>query len=71
MAVMAYLLQEYSNEPVDVARVMLMCLLHDVVEIDAGDTYAYDTDGLQTQKTREDAASSAFIRSCRTTRSTS
>ncbi len=29
MAVMAYLLQEYSNEPVDVARVMLMCLLHD------------------------------------------
>ena len=56
MAIMAYLLQEYSNEPVDVARVMLMCLLHDVVEIDAGDTYAYDTDGLQTQKTREDAA---------------
>ena len=56
MAVMAYLLQEYSNEPVDVARVMLMCLLHDVVEIDAGDTYAYDTDGLQTQKMREDAA---------------
>ena len=34
MAVMAYLLQEYSNEPVDVARVMLMCLLHDVVEIE-------------------------------------
>ena len=68
MAVMAYLLQEYSNEPVDVARVMLMCLLHDVVEIDAGDTYAYDADGLKTQKAREDAASSAFIRSCRTTR---
>ena len=44
------------NEPVDVARVMLMCLLHDVVEIDAGDTYAYDTDGLKTQKAREDAA---------------
>ena len=36
--------------------VMLMCLLHDVVEIDAGDTYAYDTDGLKTQKAREDAA---------------
>lgn len=56
MAVMAYLLHEYSNEPVDVARVMLMCLLHDVVEIDAGDTYAYDTAGLQTQKAREEAA---------------
>ena len=56
MAIMAYVLREYANEPVDIARVMLMCLIHDIVEIDAGDTYAYDTDGLQTQKTREDAA---------------
>ncbi len=56
MAIMAYLLQEYSNEKIDVARVMLMCLIHDVVEIDAGDTYAYDAEGLKTQKAREDAA---------------
>lgn len=56
MAIMAYLLQEYSNEKIDVARVMLMCLIHDVVEIDAGDTYAYDTEGLKTQKAREEAA---------------
>ncbi len=56
MAIMAYLLQEYSNEKIDVARVMLMCLIHDVVEIDAGDTYAYDAEGLKTQKTREEAA---------------
>lgn len=56
MAIMAYLLQEYSNEKIDVARVMLMCLIHDVVEIDAGDTYAYDADGLKTQKAREEAA---------------
>lgn len=56
MAVMAYLLREYANAPVDIARVMLMCLIHDVVEIDAGDTYAYDAQGLQTQKAREDAA---------------
>ena len=35
MAIMAYLLQEYSNEPVDIAKVMLMCLIHDIVEIDA------------------------------------
>lgn len=56
MAVMAYLLREYADTPVDISRVMLMCLLHDVVEIDAGDTYAYDTQGLQTQKAREDAA---------------
>ena len=56
MAIMAYLLREYANEPVDIARVMLMCLIHDIVEIDAGDTYAYDAEGLKTQKAREDAA---------------
>ncbi|MDE7028897.1 MAG: HD domain-containing protein [Lachnospiraceae bacterium] len=56
MAVMAYLLREYANEEVDVAKVMLMCLIHDIVEIDAGDTYAYDAEGLKTQKAREDAA---------------
>lgn len=56
MAIMAYLLRDYSNEPVDIAKVMLMCLIHDIVEIDAGDTYAYDAEGLKTQKAREDAA---------------
>ena len=56
MAIMAYLLREYANEPVDIARVMLMCLIHDIVEIDAGDTYAYDEAGLKTQRAREDAA---------------
>ncbi len=56
MAVMAYLLREYANEEVDIARVMLMCLIHDIVEIDAGDTYAYDAEGRKTQKEREDRA---------------
>ena len=56
MAIMAYLLREYANEPVDIGRAMLMCLIHDIVEIDAGDTYAYDAEGLKTQKAREDAA---------------
>ncbi|CCY52901.1 hD domain protein [Coprococcus sp. CAG:782] len=56
MAIMAYLLREYSNDPIDITRVMLMCLIHDVVEIDAGDTYAYDTEGKKTQKAREEAA---------------
>ncbi|MDD6000447.1 MAG: HD domain-containing protein [Lachnospiraceae bacterium] len=56
MAIMAYILKEYSNEPVDIAKVMLMCLIHDIVEIDAGDTYAYDAENLKTQKAREDAA---------------
>ena len=40
MAVMAYLLKEYANEQVDIAKVMIMCLIHDIIEIDAGDTYA-------------------------------
>lgn len=56
MAIMAYLLKEYSNEPVDIGKVMLMCLIHDIVEIDAGDTYEYDAENLKTQKAREDAA---------------
>ena len=56
IAIMAYLLREYSNEKIDIAKVMLMCLIHDIVEIDAGDTYAYDTENLKTQKAREDAA---------------
>jgi putative hydrolase of HD superfamily len=56
MAIMAYVLREYSNEKIDVAKVMLMCLIHDIVEIDAGDTYAYDAENLKTQKAREDAA---------------
>ena len=56
MALMAYLLREYANEPVDIGRVMLMCMIHDIVEIDAGDTYAYDAENLKTQKAREDAA---------------
>lgn len=56
MAIMAYILKEYANEPVDIGKVMLMCLIHDIVEIDAGDTYAYDEVNLKTQKAREDAA---------------
>ncbi len=56
MTIMAYLLKDYSNEPVDITKVMIMCLIHDIVEIDAGDTYAYDEERLKTQKAREDAA---------------
>lgn len=56
MAVCAYLLKEYANEEIDIAKVMIMCLIHDVVEIDAGDTYAYDSEGLKSQKEREEKA---------------
>ena len=53
IALMAYLLQEYAEEPVEVSKVMLMVLIHDLVEIDAGDTYAYDTEGAKTKDERE------------------
>ena len=56
MAMMIYLLQEYSNEKFDVAKAMMMALIHDIVEIDAGDTYAYDAAELETQKEREELA---------------
>lgn len=53
MAMMIYLLREYANEPVDLAKTMMMAIIHDIVEIDAGDTYAYDEAGLATQQERE------------------
>ena len=56
MAIMIYLLKEYANREIDVAKAMMMALIHDIVEIDAGDTYAYDDAGLATQKEREKKA---------------
>ena len=56
MAIMVYLLKEYANEEFDMARAMIMALIHDIVEIDAGDTYAYDSKGLETQQAREEQA---------------
>jgi len=41
LAVMALVLAEYANEPVDIAKVIKMVLIHDIVEIDAGDTFIY------------------------------
>lgn len=56
MAVMAFVLAEYADDPVDVLRVVQMVLIHDLVEIYAGDTYAYDEKAKATQKERELAA---------------
>lgn len=56
MAVMLYLLKEHANEPFDLAKAMMMALIHDVVEIDAGDTYAYDEAAIATQREREEIA---------------
>ena len=53
MAIMTLLLSEYANEEIDVLRVISMLLIHDLVEIDAGDTYAYDEEAKKTQRERE------------------
>lgn len=55
IALMAVILKEYAPQA-DTARVMTMVLLHDLVEIDAGDTYAYDSQGAKTKQAREEAA---------------
>lgn len=61
LALMAVLLKEYANEEVDLAKVIPMVLLHDLVEIDAGDTYAYDQAGLATQRARETKAADSIF----------
>lgn len=53
LAVMAVLMAEYAPGPVDVARVVKMVLVHDVVEVDAGDTFAYDPSGNIGKEERE------------------
>ena len=56
LALMAVVLAEHANEKVDILKVMTMVLIHDAVEIDAGDTYAYDKEGKVSQKEREEKA---------------
>ena len=56
LAVMAILLAEHSNEKIDVLKTVTMVLLHDLVEIDAGDAYCYDEEAKKNQKEREEKA---------------
>jgi putative hydrolase of HD superfamily len=57
IAMMAVLLSEYAeDEEIDILRVVRMLLIHDLVEIDAGDTYAYDENGYRDKARRESAA---------------
>lgn len=56
MAIMTFLLSEYANEEIDVLKTIRMILIHDIVEIDAGDTYAYDDSAKATQREREERA---------------
>lgn len=56
MAIMCLILSEYSNNNIDLLKTITMILIHDIVEIDAGDTYAYDDAGIQSQYEREKKA---------------
>ena len=53
LALMAVLLKEYSNEEVDLTKVIPMVLIHDLMEIDAGDTYAYSGESAAVTEARE------------------
>ncbi|MFI5143734.1 MAG: HD family hydrolase [Thermoanaerobaculales bacterium] len=56
VAVMALVLAEHATEPVDLARVVKMLLVHDIVEVDAGDTYVYDEAAVASREEREHRA---------------
>lgn len=56
LAIMAFLLADYANTPIDVLKTVKMLLIHDLIEIDAGDTYAYDAEGNASKAARENAA---------------
>ena len=55
-ALMAIILKEYASEEIDILKVVTMLLIHDIVEIDAGDAYAYDEAAQATQGEREKCA---------------
>jgi putative hydrolase of HD superfamily len=61
MAIMTILLAEYANQEIDVLKTVTMLLIHDIVEIDAGDTYAYDEEAKKTQRDREVAAANRIF----------
>ena len=56
IAVMALLFEEYAVEKVDLHHAMEMLIVHDLIEIYAGDTFAYDVEGNKTKAARENAA---------------
>jgi putative hydrolase of HD superfamily len=55
-AIAALLLSEYSNNDIDIQRVVNMALIHDIVEVDAGDTFVYDEKAKESQNEREEKA---------------
>ena len=61
IALAAMVLVEHANVAVDVLRVIKLLLMHDIVEIDAGDTFAFDTIGKESQAERENVAAARLF----------
>lgn len=61
LALSAILLKEYVSEEIDILKVITMVLIHDLVEIDAGDTYAYDSEGAKDKREREEKAANRIF----------
>jgi putative hydrolase of HD superfamily len=61
LSILALFLNENSNVPINTLRVVEMTLIHDIVEIDAGDTFAYDTEHAKTQMEREQKAAARIF----------
>lgn len=62
LALMCAILNEHANEKIDILKTMTMVLIHDIVEIDAGDTYAYDTGAIESKMDRELAAAERIFK---------
>ena len=61
LALMAMVLAEHVDEPVDVGRTIRLVLVHDIIEIDAGDTFAYDLTGYLDKAEREEVAATRIF----------
>lgn len=68
MALFVMVLSEYANEDIDVLKTMKIVLIHDLIEIYAGDTYAYDSKGNESKRGRELAAADRLLIFCQKTR---
>jgi putative hydrolase of HD superfamily len=61
LALMAFILSEHANEEINILKVIKMVIIHDLVEIDAGDTYAYDEKGNEGKYEREKIAATRIF----------
>ena len=61
IALMANVLAPYADKPIDIHRVTLMLLIHDIVEIDAGDTFAFDEQAILAEQSDKEEKAAARL----------